>query len=257
MAAKQFFAFGFGYVAAELARKLAADGWTCAGTVRSETSAEPLAAQGFTAHIWPGAEIVPPTGAAWLISVPPDENGCPVFRSFGPLAQTASWIGYLSTTGVYGDLAGGWAFEETPPTRKAAKPRTAPPPNPSGARTAPASSASPASTAPAAPNSNAFANPAPDASSNPANSSPAPTLQTSPPPSISPSQTPPPAPSTSATTNPPPPTKSSPTPPNSSASTHRPPSTSKTPTSPLQPSASTPNANASRTPGQKPRLDGG
>ena len=26
----------------------------------------------------------------------------------------AGWIGYLSTTGVYGDLAGGWAFEETP-----------------------------------------------------------------------------------------------------------------------------------------------
>ena len=56
----------------------------------------------------------PPPGAAWLISVPPDAEGCPVFRSFAVHAQTASWIGYLSTTGVYGDLAGGWAFEETP-----------------------------------------------------------------------------------------------------------------------------------------------
>ena len=114
MAATQLFAFGFGYVAAELARKLASEGWTCAGTVRSAASAQPLAAQGFTPHLWPGAVIVPPAGAAWLISVPPDEEGCPVFRSFGDLAQTASWIGYLSTTGVYGDLAGGWAFEETP-----------------------------------------------------------------------------------------------------------------------------------------------
>lgn len=114
MAAKQFFAFGFGYVAAELARKLAGEGWTCAGTVRSRASADPLVAQGFAAHVWPGEEIGPPAGAAWLISVPPDEQGCPVFRSFAHLAKTATWIGYLSTTGVYGDLQGGWAFEETP-----------------------------------------------------------------------------------------------------------------------------------------------
>jgi nucleoside-diphosphate-sugar epimerase len=114
MAARQFFAFGFGYVAAGLARNLAANGWNCAGTVRTEKTAEPLRAEGSTLHIWPGAEFIPPPGAAWLISVPPDENGCPVFRSFSHLAPTASWIGYLSTTGVYGDLAGGWAFEETP-----------------------------------------------------------------------------------------------------------------------------------------------
>lgn len=114
MAAMQFFAFGFGYVAAETARLLAAEGASCAGTVRSETAAEPLRAQGFTPYIWPGADIVPPPGAAWLISVPPDADGCPVFRAFGHLAPTASWIGYLSTTGVYGDLSGGWAFEETP-----------------------------------------------------------------------------------------------------------------------------------------------
>ena len=114
MAAKQFFAFGFGYVAAELARNLAAKGWISSGTVRSQASVDQLAAEGFSADIWPGARIIPPPDAAWLISVPPDENGCPVFRSFSHVAQTASWIGYLSTTGVYGDLAGGWAFEETP-----------------------------------------------------------------------------------------------------------------------------------------------
>lgn len=112
MAAQQLFAFGFGYVAAELARRLAAQGWDCAGTVRTEASAQPLEAQGFRAHLWPGTDFIPPPGAAWLISVPPDEQGCPVFRSFDALASTASWIGYLSTTGVYGDLNGGWAFEE-------------------------------------------------------------------------------------------------------------------------------------------------
>ena len=110
----QFFAFGFGYVATETARLLAAEGAACSGTVRSEASAEPIRHQGFSAHIWPGETFTPPSGAVWLISVPPDAEGCPVFRNFKHVAATASWIGYLSTTGVYGDLAGGWAFEETP-----------------------------------------------------------------------------------------------------------------------------------------------
>jgi nucleoside-diphosphate-sugar epimerase len=114
MAAQQLFAFGFGYVATELAHRLARDGWTSAGTVRSPTTATPLHAAGFDIHVWPGADISPPPGAAWLISVPPDEQGCPVFRSFGHVAPAARWVGYLSTTGVYGDLGGGWAFEETP-----------------------------------------------------------------------------------------------------------------------------------------------
>ena len=114
MAGMQFFAFGFGFVAAETARLLAADGPLCSGTVRSETSAEPIRREGFSAVIWPGETFTPPPGAAWLISVPPDIEGCPVFRDFQHIAHTASWIGYLSTTGVYGDLAGGWAFEETP-----------------------------------------------------------------------------------------------------------------------------------------------
>lgn len=114
MAGMQFFAFGFGYVAAETARLLTAEGAACSGTVRSEASAEPIRREGWTAHLWPGDAVTPPPGAAWLISVPPDAEGCPVFREFASLAPTASWIGYLSTTGVYGDLAGGWAFEETP-----------------------------------------------------------------------------------------------------------------------------------------------
>jgi nucleoside-diphosphate-sugar epimerase len=114
MAGMQFFAFGFGYVAAETARRLMAEGAFCSGTVRSEASAEAIRREGFFPHIWPGVAITPPPGAAWLISVPPDANGCPVFRAFAQQASTASWIGYLSTTGVYGDLAGGWAFEEAP-----------------------------------------------------------------------------------------------------------------------------------------------
>lgn len=110
----QLFAFGFGYVATELARILKADGVATAGTTRSPASAERLRASGWEAASWPGQDVVPPGRNAWLISVPPDDAGCPVFRAFEPLAASAAWIGYLSTTGVYGDLRGSWAFEETP-----------------------------------------------------------------------------------------------------------------------------------------------
>ena len=110
----QLFAFGFGYVATGLANALKADGVKVSGTTRSEASAAGPRAQGWSVSLWPGENVTPPEGAAWLISVPPDEAGCPVFRAFEAQAETASWIGYLSTTGVYGDLGGGWAFEETP-----------------------------------------------------------------------------------------------------------------------------------------------
>lgn len=59
-----------------------------------------------------GVEPAPadtPVDAA-VIAAPPDEEGCPGLRA----GIRADWIGYLSTTGVYGDRGGGWVFEETP-----------------------------------------------------------------------------------------------------------------------------------------------
>lgn len=114
MLPSQFFAFGFGYVAGSLARRLAAGGVSPAGTTRSPDSAAPLTAKGWSISLWPGESPSPAPHAAWLVSVPPDQEGCPVYRAFVAQAGRAGWIGYLSTTGVYGDLGGGWAFEETP-----------------------------------------------------------------------------------------------------------------------------------------------
>jgi nucleoside-diphosphate-sugar epimerase len=123
MPAVQLFAFGFGYVAGFLAERAIAWDIACTGTVRSEASAAALSARGYDVVVWPQtgvhaagsvSEVVPPRGAHWLISVPPDGEGCPVFRAFLHLAGSARSISYLSTTGVYGDLQGGWAFEETP-----------------------------------------------------------------------------------------------------------------------------------------------
>jgi hypothetical protein len=117
MTSLQLLAFGCGYVATAFAKRLAGRGVATLGTTRSAESQALLAAQGITAIQWPvlGAthSLEPPEGAAWLISAPPGDEGCAVFREFSGRANGASWIGYLSTTGVYGDLGGRWAFEET------------------------------------------------------------------------------------------------------------------------------------------------
>jgi nucleoside-diphosphate-sugar epimerase len=110
----QLLAFGCGYVATALARRLGTRGVATLGTTRTAAGAAALARQGISAVAWPGADLDPPPGAAWLISVPPEDQGCLVFAAFSGRAASAGWIGYLSTTGVYGDLGGRWAFEETP-----------------------------------------------------------------------------------------------------------------------------------------------
>lgn len=54
---------------------------------------------------------------AALISIGPDEKGDPVLRRFAreiETSKTITWIGYLSTIGVYGDAQGGWVDETTP-----------------------------------------------------------------------------------------------------------------------------------------------
>ncbi len=64
-----------------------------------------------------------------LLSIPPDEDGDPVLRSIKDEieshCETIEWIGYLSTTGVYGDRAGALVDEtmEMAPTSDRGKRR--------------------------------------------------------------------------------------------------------------------------------------
>lgn len=48
-----------------------------------------------------------------LSSVPPDERGDPVLSAYGD-ALPHDWLGYLSSTGVYGDTGGAWVDESAP-----------------------------------------------------------------------------------------------------------------------------------------------
>lgn len=112
--------FGHGYSARALARLLMQRGWRVVGTTRSPSRLESLGADCSEAVVWPGADMGPLLGEAThiLISVAPDEQGDPVLSALhGELAVHAGhldWVGYLSTTAVYGDHQGAWVDESTP-----------------------------------------------------------------------------------------------------------------------------------------------
>ena len=62
---------------------------------------------------------------AVLSTIPPGEAGVdPVQERLGDALRREAppWVGYLSTTGIYGDLQGGWADESLPP--RSSTPRT-------------------------------------------------------------------------------------------------------------------------------------
>ena len=110
---------GFGYTARALARRLSCDGWRIAGTARSGDGAQTLRSGGVEAVAWTDGVLDPAAfdGAdAVLISTPPD-NACPAFAAAADAlaahAGAISWIGYLSSNGVYGDHGGAWVDEDS------------------------------------------------------------------------------------------------------------------------------------------------
>jgi nucleoside-diphosphate-sugar epimerase len=115
------FCFGLGYSATFLARQLIAKGWQVTGTCRSRDRQVELSRFGIEAHLFDRdrriADLPDLLSRAThlLSSVPPDDKGEPVLDLHRPeidaAAQRLDWIGYLSTTGVYGNRDGGWVDE--------------------------------------------------------------------------------------------------------------------------------------------------
>lgn len=111
--------FGHGYSSQALGRILLRRDWRVIGTTRSEDKATRLMQSGVEPRIWPGADMIPALDAAThlLISAAPDDEGDPVLAALGSeIAKRAgqfAWVGYLSTTGVYGDHDGDWVDENT------------------------------------------------------------------------------------------------------------------------------------------------
>ena len=120
--------FGYGFSARHLVPLLLAEGWTASATTRSEDvpEANRIKFINFDAvldsHLSKASHV--------LLSVPPGESGDPVLIRYHHLLSRAAhlkWIGYLSTTGVYGDTAGTWATEASSlnPTNRRSRYRVA------------------------------------------------------------------------------------------------------------------------------------
>ncbi|MEM6439261.1 MAG: SDR family oxidoreductase [Pseudomonadota bacterium] len=115
---------GHGYCARRLARDLTSEGWRILAATRDPGKMPALAAAGAEPVLWPleTAEDTLAQADHVLISVAPEDGRDPVLAALAPLlAEAAShlrWVGYLSTTGVYGDRGGAW-IDETAERRSA------------------------------------------------------------------------------------------------------------------------------------------
>src|SRR6185503_2482936 len=115
----RLFIFGLGYSGLEIAKLAQAGGWQVAGTVTTADKAANLRDAGIDAHVFDGSApaIAPGLAAAThvLCTIAPGTTGDPALATSADRLGRATWLGYLSTTGVYGDRAGGWVDEDDVP----------------------------------------------------------------------------------------------------------------------------------------------
>jgi len=114
---KTLLSLGHGYSAAALAAHLVPAGWQVIGTTRDAGRAPGFRAAGVEPLLWPGdlgGALARATHV--LCSAAPDTGGDPflALARDALMASGAVWVGYLSTTGVYGDHQGAWVDEDTP-----------------------------------------------------------------------------------------------------------------------------------------------
>lgn len=101
---KQLLIFGLGYSAKVIAAQASEAGWRVRATGRDgdldfADGAAVRRAIAEASHV--------------LSSVPPDGESDPVLDAYAA-ALGGKWLGYLSSTGVYGDAGGAWIDESTP-----------------------------------------------------------------------------------------------------------------------------------------------
>lgn len=116
----RLFVFGLGFSAQTFIHELSSTWSHVAGTVRQQDKAERLRLKGIEAYALGeagGEEAIAHVirqADAILVSTPVSAEGDPTLSRFKETIATAAhakWIGYLSTTGVYGDHGGAWIDE--------------------------------------------------------------------------------------------------------------------------------------------------
>ena len=110
--------FGHGYSAQALADILLPLGWQIRATTRSKEKFNKIKKSGILVRIWPDQSLSDDLEWAThlLISIAPDKYEDLVLKEFREKIikniKQFNWVGYLSTTGVYGNHDGGWVDEE-------------------------------------------------------------------------------------------------------------------------------------------------
>lgn len=101
--------FGMGYLGTAVARQARDAGWTIEATARDPSPgridpADPVALRDAVGR-----------ADALLLTPAPAPSGCPAHAALAPILadRRPGWIGYISSTGVYGDRGGGWVFEDS------------------------------------------------------------------------------------------------------------------------------------------------
>ncbi|MBN9561141.1 MAG: SDR family oxidoreductase [Alphaproteobacteria bacterium] len=116
--------FGLGYSGRAIALAAQGAGFSVIATSRTPGGTPPPEGVALIDFAAAGSAIG--TVTHLLTTAPPEEAGDPVLTRYGEEIAAAGrlrWIGYLSTTGVYGDRAGEWVDEDTPPTPGSARTR--------------------------------------------------------------------------------------------------------------------------------------
>jgi nucleoside-diphosphate-sugar epimerase len=123
----RLFCFGFGYSARALAQRLTQQGWSVIGTAREPQDASLVRFD--RDHPLSTGALIGVTHL--LVSIPPDATGDPTLGGARAALlagnSTLVWVGYLSTTGVYGNTDGALVDETSPlaPTSDRARRRVA------------------------------------------------------------------------------------------------------------------------------------
>lgn len=124
------FCFGYGYTCDHFGTALMRKGgWTIGGTTRDVEKKAQMQDTGIRAFLFDYRQpLTDPRHflkgvTHLLLSAPPDDSGDPAFLMHGDdiaAMKDLQWVGYLSSTGVYGDRMGRWVDEnaEVRPTTK-------------------------------------------------------------------------------------------------------------------------------------------
>jgi nucleoside-diphosphate-sugar epimerase len=115
----RLFVFGLGYTADVLARILLQEGWSVIGTHRTLSAGRPAKHEGIDVVPYDGTRPLDPgalDGVTHLLCSIPADPDDPALRHNAELIMRAAnltWIGYLSTTSVYGVTDGSVVDENT------------------------------------------------------------------------------------------------------------------------------------------------